>query len=72
MSGLLLLRGIWLHNIKWRAIYGGIFIAIVMFYVILKLPGIIPGTFDIIDLVIMGFFAFLESMIFKMFIRRYL
>jgi hypothetical protein len=72
LSGLLLLRGIWLHDLKWRAIYGGIFIAIVMSYVILKLPGIIPGTFDILDLVFMGFFAFIESLIFNMFIRRYL
>jgi hypothetical protein len=72
LSGLLLVRGVWLHNVRWRTIYGCIFIAIVMSYVILKLPGIIPGTFDILDLVFMGFFAFIESLIFNMFIRRYL
>jgi hypothetical protein len=72
LSGLLLLRGIWLHDVKWRAIYGGIFIAIVMSYVFLKLPKITPGTFDILDLVFMGFFAFIESLIFNMFIRRIL
>jgi len=69
-SGLLLVRGIWLHNEKWRVIYGGIFIAVVMLYVILKIPGIIPGTFDVLDLIFMGFFAFLESIIFNIFIRR--
>jgi len=72
LSGLLLVRAIWLHNTKWRAIYGGIFIAVVMSYVLLKIPGIIPGTFDVLDLIFMGFFAFLESIIFNMFIRRYL
>jgi len=43
-----------------------------MTYVILKLPGITHGTFDVLDLVIMGFFAFMESLIFNVFIRRYL
>jgi hypothetical protein len=43
-----------------------------MSYVLLKIPGIIPGTFDVLDLIFMGFFAFLESIIFNMFIRRYL
>ena len=70
LSGLLFIRAIWLQNIKWRSVYGGIFITIVMSYVILKLPGITPGTFDIIDLVFMGLFAFIESIIFNMFIRR--
>ena len=72
LSGLLLVRGVWLHNVKWRAIYSGIFITIVMFYVILKLPSITPGTFDMLDLIFMGLFAFIESLIFNMFIRRYL
>ena len=71
-SGLLFIRAIWINNIKWRQIYGGIFIAIVMSYVILKLLKITPGTFDVLDLLFMGFFAFLESIIFNMFIRRYL
>jgi len=71
LSGLLLVRVIWLKNAKWRSIYSSIFITVVMSYVVLKLPGIIPGTFDVLDLVFMGFFAFLESIIFNMFIRRY-
>ena len=70
LSGLSLIRCIWLGNSKWRTIYGGIYIVIVMSYVVLKLPGIIPGTFDVLDLVFMGLFAFLESIIFNMFIKR--
>jgi len=72
LSGLLLVRAVWLHNAKFRAVYSGIFITVVMSYVLLKLPGIIPGTFDALDLIFMGFFAFIESIIFNMFIRRYL
>jgi hypothetical protein len=71
LSGLLFVRAVWLTDIKWGNIYGIVYIAIVMSYVFLKLPGIIPGTFDIFDLVFMGFFAFMEGIIFNMFIRRY-
>jgi len=70
LSGLLLVRAIWLNNAKWQAIYKGIYIAIVMSYVLLKLPGIIHGTFDVLDLLFIGFFAFLESIFFILFIRR--
>ncbi len=70
VSGLFLIRAVWIRNTKWRKIYGGIFIFIVMSYVILKLPGIIPGTFDVLDIVIMCLFAFVESIIFNLFIRR--
>jgi len=72
LSGLLFVRAVWLTDTKWGNIYGSVFIAIVMSYVFLKLPGIIPGTFDVLDLVFMGSFAFLESIIFNMFIKRYL
>ena len=72
ISGLLFVRAVWMNNEKWRKIYSVIFITLVMIYVLLKIPGIIPGTFDVLDLVFMGFFAFIESLIFKMFIRRYL
>jgi len=70
LSGLLLVRAVWLKNAKWQAIYKGIYITIVMSYVILKLPGVIHGTFDVLDLVFMGFFAFLESIFFVLFVRR--
>jgi hypothetical protein len=70
LSGLLIVRAVWLKNIKQRSIYGGIFITIVMSYVVWKLFGIIPGTFDVIDLIIMTSFAFLESLIFNLFIKR--
>ena len=70
LSGLLFVRAVWLADAKWGNIYGIAYIAIVMSYVFLKLPGIIPGTFDVLDLIFMGSFAFLESIIFNRFIRR--
>ena len=72
LSGLLFVRAVWLTDTKWGNIYGIVYIAIAMSYVFLKLPGIIPGTFDVLDILFMGSFAFMESIIFNMFIRRYL
>ena len=72
LSGLLLVRATWLANTGWRVIYGGIFIVIALSFEIAQLSDNIPGTVDVLDLVFMGFFAFLESIIFNMFIRRYL
>ena len=70
LSGLLLIRAVWLNYSRWRVIYSGIFMIIVTSYVFLKLPGFIPGTFDVLDIFIMFFFASLESIIFNIFIRR--
>jgi len=70
LSGLLLVRAIWLSNTRWRAIYGGIFITIALSFEISQLSDNMFGTFDALDLVFMGFFAFIESIIFNMFIRR--
>jgi hypothetical protein len=53
LSGLFFVRAVWLTKKKWGNIYGIVYIAIVMSYVLLKLPGIIPGTFDVLDLVFM-------------------
>jgi len=70
LSGLLLVRAVWLNNAKWRVIYIGIFIGAALSFEILQLSENILGTFDVLDLVFMGFFAFIESIIFNMFIRR--
>ena len=70
LSGLLFVRAVWLTDTKWGNIYCIVYTAIVMTYVFLKLPKIIPGTFDVLDLLFMCSFAFMESIIFNMFIRR--
>jgi len=70
LSGLLVIRAVWLTEKNWRNIYRIVYITIVMSYVFLKLPGIIPGTFDVLDLVFMVSFAFLEDIFFIIFVRR--
>jgi hypothetical protein len=70
LSGLLVIRAIWLGNTKWRAIYGGIFLVAVSSLEIMQLNKNIPGTFDVLDLASYGIFAFLESIIYNKFIKR--
>ena len=70
LSALLVIRAIWLTDTKWRAIYGGIFIAIASTFEIAQLNENIPGTFDRLDLAAYGIAAFLESIIYKKFTHR--
>jgi hypothetical protein len=70
LSAFLFIRAIWLTNILWHTIYSSIFISIAIVFEIAQLFVIIPGTFDALDLVFIGLFAFLESIIFYIFIKR--
>jgi hypothetical protein len=70
LSGLLVIRAIWLTNTKWRAIYGGIFIAAISSLEIAQLIGNRVGTFDVLDLASYGVSAFVESITYNKFIRR--
>jgi len=70
LSAFLLIRAIWLTNTFWHITYGVIFIFIAITFEIAQLFGVIPGTFDVLDLVFICLFAFLESIIFYRFIRR--
>jgi hypothetical protein len=70
LSGLLVIRAVWLTNLKWRAIYFGIFIFIALSLEISQLFEGIPGTFDLLDIVFVAFFACVESAIFILFIKR--
>jgi len=70
LSALLVIRAVWLTDTKWRAIYGGIFIAIASILEIAQLNENIPGTFDRLDLAAYGIAAFLESIMYKTFTHR--
>jgi hypothetical protein len=70
LSALLLIRAIWLANALWNVIYSCIFIVIALAFEIAQLAGVIHGTFDTLDLIFISLFAFLESIIFYLFIRR--
>jgi len=70
LSGLMVIRAIWLEDIKWRAIYGGTFLVIISVLEISQISQARNGTFDVLDIVFYVFFAFVESMIYIKFIRR--
>ncbi|MCL2722461.1 MAG: hypothetical protein FWD47_14115, partial [Treponema sp.] len=50
LSGLLVIRAIFLTDIKWRAIYAGIFLVIISALEISQLNENRNGTFDVLDL----------------------
>jgi len=70
LSGLLVIRAIWPTDTKWRAIYGGIFIAAASSLELGQISERVPGTFDALDLASYGVSALLESMAYNTFIRR--
>jgi len=70
LSGLLVIRAIWLNNTKWRAMYGGIFIAIASSLEVSQMSETRHGTFDVLDLAAYGVFAFVEGIAYNKFIRR--
>jgi hypothetical protein len=70
LSGILLLRLIWLYNKKWQNIYLYCFYGIALIFETMQLLNYIPGTFDIMDLFFMGIGAFFEGLLYKHFINR--
>jgi hypothetical protein len=70
LSGVLLIRSIWLTEKKWCAIYLAIFYLLAVVIEMLQLCKNIPGTFDVVDLLFMGFTAFAENILFYLFIKR--
>jgi len=70
LSGLLVIRAIWLTNARWRAIYGGTFIMLASSLEILQLSETIFGTFDALDLASYGIAFLLEEITYNKLIRR--
>jgi len=70
LSGLLIIRSIWLTSVKWRAAYGGIFLTIISAIEISQLSENRHGTFDMLDLASYGVSAFVESITYNKFTRR--
>jgi len=69
LSGILVIRAIWLTNQKWRLIYFCVFSFIALTMEIIQIFKSIPGTFDLLDIAFMAFFAFVESIIFYKFVK---
>jgi len=70
LSGLLVIRAVWPTNTKWRAVYGGIFVAAASSVEIMQLGEVMPGTFDLLDLASYGIAAFSESVTYNKFTKR--
>jgi len=70
LSGLLVIRAAWLTNTKWRAVYGGIFVAAASSLELGQLSEHLPGTFDVLDLGSYGIAAFSESIVYNKFTKR--
>jgi len=70
LSGLLVIRAVWLTNPKWRAIYFAIFAFIALSMEISQIFENVPGTFDPLDVLFMGITAFIEGVVYNTFLTR--
>jgi len=64
LSGLLIIRAVWLAEEKQRLIYFCIFLLAALIMEISQISLSIPGTFDFLDIVFMVLFAITENLIF--------
>lgn len=70
LSGLLVIRAVWLTDTRWRAVYAGMFVAAASTIELMQLGETMPGTFDVLDLASYGIAAFLESVVYSKFTKR--
>jgi hypothetical protein len=70
LSGVLLLRCLWVGQRKWQTFYISVFYIIALTIEISQLGTNVPGTFDPLDLLFMGITALIECVIYNSFIKR--
>jgi glycopeptide antibiotics resistance protein len=70
VSGILLLRFIWFYRFKEQKVYVACFYGIGTIFEISQLSEKIPGTFDFLDLLFMGIGAFVEGLLYNIFVKR--
>ncbi|MCL2252642.1 MAG: hypothetical protein FWC12_12120 [Treponema sp.] len=70
LSGIFSLRCLWFFELKTQALYILVFYIIAAGYNIGQFYGIVPGTFDLFDLLTMLSVALTEGIIFSFFIKR--
>ena len=70
LSAILFFRCLWFYRSRIQKAYIFCFYAIAAVFETSQLSEKVPGTFDLLDISFMGSFAFLESLLFNMFIRR--
>jgi hypothetical protein len=70
ISAILFLRFIWFYKFKEQTVYIVCFYAIGLIFEISQLSEKIPGTFDWLDLIFLCIGAFVEGLLYKIFILR--
>jgi len=69
LSGIFFLRFIWFYKYKEQNVYILCFYLYIAIFEISQLSNNIPGTFDCLDLLFMGIGAFVEGLIYNIFVR---
>jgi hypothetical protein len=72
LSGLCCIRVLWWTNQKNGVLYTAIFCLFALCFEVFQIFEAVPGTVDVVDIVVLFFFAFLESEMFKCFRRSML
>jgi hypothetical protein len=70
VSAILFIRFIWFYKTKEQTVYILCFYGIALVLEISQLSDKVPGTFDWLDLLFFSIGAFLEGLLYKIFIRR--
>ena len=70
LSGLCGIRALWWSDQKTGGVYAAGFCLLALCFDTLQMVDSVPGTFDVIDLAVLVFFAFLEGAMFRCFIKR--
>ena len=70
LSGIFVLRGVWFYERKTQTAYLAVFYAIAAGYNAGQYFGIVPGTFDFIDLLTMSCVALTEGVIYNFFVNK--
>ena len=70
VSAILFFRFIWFYKIKTQKLYIFCFYGIGLILETSQLSKKVPGTFDWLDLFFMGIGAFVEGLLYKLFIKR--
>jgi hypothetical protein len=70
ISAILFLRFLWFYKIKEQTIYIFCFYGIGLVIETSQLSEKVPGTFDWFDLLFMGIGAFVEGLLYKIFVKR--
>jgi hypothetical protein len=70
LSGIWCIRAVWLEQKTKAAVYIFLFCSLAMLLELLQFFSVIPGTFDVLDIITMVLTAFGESVVYTNFVQR--